>query len=230
MAYYVTLGLGLIVATVFLFKRSQGANITNVVLKSLSSVAYLFTAMVAIMLNPKALNFGVLIFMGGVLGLIGDIVLDLKCIYLKDADKYLYSGFSFFLAGHVLYNIAIIMQNGLKWQYVLACVAISVVIGAITVATSKTMKIDFGKFKWIVLAYSSLLVLTSATSIVSSILTGEKSMIILAIGAVLFLLSDLVLSFTYFSKGWDKPVHIFVNHLLYYAAQFMIASSIMFIA
>lgn len=230
MAYYITLGFGLIVATVFLFKRSQGANITNLVLKSLSSVAYLLTAMVAIMLNPQALNFGVLIFMGGVLGLIGDIVLDLKCIYLKDADKYLYSGFSFFLAGHVLYNIAIVMQNQLKWQHVLICIVISIVIGGLTVLTSKTMKIDFGKFKLIVLAYSSLLVLTSATSIFSAFLTGDKSMIVLAIGAVLFLLSDLVLSFTYFSKGWDKPVHIFVNHLLYYAAQFMIASSIMFIA
>ncbi len=230
MAYYITLCLGLVVTTVFLFKRSQGANITNLILKTVSSVAFLLTAMVAIMLNPETLNFGVLILMGGVLGLIGDIVLDLKCIYLKDADKFLYAGFSFFLAGHVLYNIAIVMLNGLKWQQVIICIAISILIGAITVATSKTMKIDFGKFKLIVLAYSSLLVLTSATSILSAFLTGEMSMIILAIGAVLFLLSDLVLSFTYFSKGWDKPVHIFVNHLLYYAAQFMIASSIMFIA
>lgn len=230
MAYYITLGLGLIVTTVFLFKRSQGANITNLILKTVSSVAFLLTAMVAIMLNPETLNYGVLILMGGALGLIGDIVLDLKCIYLEDADKYLYAGFSFFLAGHVLYNIAIVMLNGLKWQQVIICIAISILIGTITVLTSKTMKIEFGKFKLIVLAYSSLLVLTSATSILSAFLTGDVSMIILAIGAVLFLLSDLVLSFTYFSKGWDKPVHIFVNHLLYYAAQFLIASSIMFIA
>ena len=54
-------------------------------------------------------------------------------------------------------------------------------------------------------------------------------MIAFAVGAVLFLLSDVVLSFTYFGKGWDKPVHIFVNHLLYYAAQFIIASTIVLI-
>ena len=51
----------------------------------------------------------------------------------------------------------------------------------------------------------------------------------MAAGAVSFLLSDAVLNFTYFGRNWDKPIHLFVNHLLYYAAQYLIAASIIFV-
>ena len=40
---------------------------------------------------------------------------------------------------------------------------------------------------------------------------------------------NLVLNFTYFSRGWDKPFHLFINHFLYYAGQYLIAASIIFI-
>ncbi len=66
-------------------------------------------------------------------------------------------------------------------------------------------------------------------SILAAVVTSSVAMIVFAVGAVLFLLSDVVLCFTYFGKGWDKAPHIFINHLLYYAGQFLIASSIVFI-
>ena len=48
-------------------------------------------------------------------------------------------------------------------------------------------------------------------------------------GAVLFTLSDLVLSGTYFGEGKDRPVDIILNYILYYSGQFLIALSLLFV-
>ena len=42
-------------------------------------------------------------------------------------------------------------------------------------------------------------------------------------GIILFLLSDLVLSGTYFGEGRDRPRDIALNYLSYFPAQFLIA-------
>lgn len=229
MVYYSALGAGVIVAAAFLFSRSKGASVKNLFFKMASSLCFILTAVCAVLLRPEASAFGALIILGGALGLCGDAALDLKFIYKKDSHRYLNAGFIFFLIGHVFYTGAVIWHNQLKLWWVLVSAAVSLVVGAGTVLSGKIMKLDYGEYKLIVFLYSSFLTMTTVVSIWSAVVTHSKSMVLMAVGAVLFLLSDLVLSNTYFGKGWDKPVHIFVNHLLYYAGQFLIASSIMFL-
>jgi len=53
-------------------------------------------------------------------------------------------------------------------------------------------------------------------------------LILFLIGSILFLLSDLVLSMTYFD-GKDSKIMIIINHVLYYAAQFSIAVAVLYI-
>lgn len=227
MAYYLSLGIGIVITVIFLVKRSKGANVTNLFLKTGSSLGFLLTGVTAVISNPAASKYGVLLLMGGALGMVGDIVLDLKYIYEKDWQKHLYAGFTSFLTGHIFFNIAVIMHNKLELKWVLICIAASLIIALLTVLSGKMMKIDYGKFKPIVFAYATLLVLTTATSAVSIFTVGATaSNILMTVGGALFLASDLILSFTYFSKGWDKPIHIFINHLLYYAAQYAIMASI----
>lgn len=229
MVYYCALGVGVIVATAFLSSRAKGASVKNLFFKMISSLFFIFTAVCAVVLNPQSSIFGALLIMGGVLGLCGDAALDLKFVYKKDAHAYLVSGFLFFLVGHIFYSGAVIWYNKLDWKIALISAVISIAVGAGAVMSGKIMKLDYGRYKLISFLYASFLTMTMVVSIWSAFLSHEKSMLLMAIGAVLFLLSDLVLSNTYFGKGWDKPVHIFVNHLLYYAGQFLIASSIMFL-
>lgn len=228
--YYLALAAGLIVAAGFLFSRAKGASIKNLFFKMASSLCFLLTAVCAVLANPGASAYGGLIIMGGILGLCGDAALDLKFIYPKDNNAYLRSGFIFFAIGHLFFNAALIWLNQLKWWWVLICIAAAFVIAVLNALSSKMLKIDFGKYRNIVIMYSTVLATTAIISVLSAVVTGSVAMIIFAVGAVLFLLSDVVLCFTYFSTGWDKPVHIFINHLLYYAAQFLIASTIVFIA
>lgn len=229
MPYYFTLAAGVIVSTVFLFYRSKGANVKNLFFKTASSLCYLLTMVFAMIANPHVTFFGTFVIMGGALGISGDIALDLKCIYHKDANEYLKAGFLFFLIGHIFYSGAIVWHNQLKWWWVVICAAISIIIGIATVFSANIMRVHYGKYRKVVLAYTVFLAMTTVTSIFAAFVTQSKSMIIFAVGAVLFLLSDVVLNFTYFGRNWDKPVHIFINHMLYYAGQYLIAASIIFL-
>ncbi len=227
--YYVSLAAGLVVTTIFLFFRAKGANIKNLFFKTASSLCYLLTMAFAFIENPEFPVYGSFLMMGGALGLCGDIALDLKCIYHQDANEYLKAGFLFFLVGHGFYNAAVIWHVKFKWWWVLICLAIAVCVACATVFSANIMKVHYGKYRKVVFAYTVFLSLTAVTSVLAAFVTHEHSMVIMAVGAVSFVLSDAVLNFTYFGRNWDKPIHIFINHLLYYAAQYLIAASIIYL-
>ena len=102
------------------------------------------------------------------------------------------------------------------------------------------MKMQFGKFLIPSIAYAFLLcwfVVLGALYVKPA--QGSASAGILLAGAILFVLSDMVLSMTYFSKPADyerkgmlnpeSRLMIIVNHVTYYLAQFLIALSLLFI-
>ena len=91
------------------------------------------------------------------------------------------------------------------------------------------MKVHFGAYRRIVFLYVVFLALTMILSIAAVILSQfEKKYIILAIGAILFTLSDAILSGTFFGRNKDGKGYLFINHFFYYAGQYLIAASIMF--
>ena len=229
MLYYITLIAASIVALVFSIVRAKGASVNNLYFKMISSLCFMLIAVVGVIQNPDASLLGVLIIMGGALGLSGDVALDLKYVYLKDSHPHLIAGFLFFLVGHVFYNAAIILFASLDWIKVLICVAISVVLSFITVQSGKLLKIEYGKYKLIALLYGLSLVMTTCTSVTAYVITQSKAMLIFAIGAVMFLISDLILSKIYFAKDSVKPVPVCLNHIFYYGGQIAIAASVVFL-
>ena len=99
----------------------------------------------------------------------------------------------------------------------------------ISLVSKKALKFEYGKFGALVNLYTFILLLTTALSIYLCFIGLTSPLFILAIGFGLFLASDLVLSMQYFGgKKTDKTL-TFVNHLLYYAAQIVIAMFIYFI-
>ena len=101
MMYYIVLSVGVLVSLIFCFKRSKGYSVNNLIFKSVSSLCYLLTAVFALITNWQAYTYGSLVIMGGALGLVGDILLDLKGIYKNEEKIYLKGGFIFFLIGHI---------------------------------------------------------------------------------------------------------------------------------
>lgn len=229
MAYYIVLPFGLIMSLVFCILRRTGFSLRNLILKSISSLCYLLTAVFALVSNPDAYVYGSLIIFGGALGLVGDILLDLKGLYKKDESTYLRGGFIFFLVGHLFYSGAIIFQTCMKWWLVLLCLLGGVVISIGNSIVSKFMKIHFGAYRKIVFTYVIFLSTTMILSIVSFFTLGlHKNFLLLSIGAICFTASDAVLSSTFFSRGKDGSFYLFINHFLYYAGQYLIAASVLF--
>lgn len=230
MFYYIVLAVGVVVSLIFCYQRRVGFSVKNLLFKSVSSLCYLLTAVFALINNSQAYTYGSLIIMGGALGLVGDILLDLKGIYKSEEKVYLKAGFIFFLVGHIFYISAVLNHSSLKWWLILIAVVISLIIGIGSVLLANVMKVHYGAYRRIVAVYVSFLAMTMITSIFTAIANGfQKGYVLLAIGSVLFLLSDAVLSNTFFGRGKDKDWHLFINHFLYYAAQYLIAASVMFV-
>ncbi len=96
--YWVLLAIGIVMNRVYiLFLRVKRGRISALYAKAAASLCFISTAFAATSANRDNLQFGLWVAFGLILGMVGDIWLDLKWIYLQDKDSYLYSGFISFL-------------------------------------------------------------------------------------------------------------------------------------
>ena len=174
------------------------------------------------------------VLLGLLFGLMGDIWLDLKYVFPEKDEPLTYAGFCVFGIGHVFYIAGMLLAwyPAGKPLVVIVPLLLAVVMSAGNAVLEKPMGLCFGKMKPTVIAYGVLLFATVAVSGSLALCYGwkVKALNMIFIGGVLFALSDLVLSGTYFGKGKDRPVDIILNYLTYYPAQFLIASSLLFLS
>ena len=227
---YLSCGLGLVLLITFLVMCNKQRSVLGVFVKAMVSVCFMLTAGFSIISNPQALVYGILLMFGLLFGLHGDIFLDLKWVYPPDDHKYLYMGFSVFGIGHLFYIAAITVTAGLGLKNFLIPLVLALVIAVGNLILEKPMKQDFGKFRPIVTVYGFILAFSTGTALSAMIASGfATAWVLFFVGGVLFLLSDLVLSPMYFGEGKNTPINFVINHTLYYAAQFCIALTILFV-
>ncbi len=233
MLFFVLLAIGIVFLVLFLIKRLTEKRIKALFLKALTSVFFVSCASAAVYnaADSENLSFGLFLIVGLLFGLLGDIWLDLKWIYPADNDIYTFLGFGSFFAGHIVYLGALLINfaDFTKPLYLIAPVIIAVLAALGIAATEKPMKLSYGKFKKISVCYAGILALMTFMSGSLALMYGFENMTLnfMFIGGVFFVVSDVILSGTYFGQGKDRPVDIVVNHVTYYIAQFVIASSIM---
>ena len=238
MLTYILLVLGGISLTVFLLFRNKEGGIIPAALKTLTSLLFVATAISASVnnyivtgpLNVEKMTFMGLVILGLVCGLIGDLTLDLKVTYktlnLHHSDLYTFFGMGAFAIGHILYIVAVSLFFGFTGWTILIAFGVTAAIFSISIFV---LKMKFGKFLIPSVVYALLLTMFLACAVAAGIMTCfSVTVILIVVGAALFLLSDLVLSMTYFD-GNESRVLIVVNHVLYYAAQFLIALSLYYL-
>lgn len=227
--YWALLIVGILATAVFLVLRVQRGGIAALYAKAVASLCFIATAIAATNENRLFLDFGSWMTFGLVFGLLGDVWLDLKWIYLQDKDSYLYSGFIFFLLGHVCFVTAVFKVGPYTPASLIVAFAAALVIAFVAILLEKPLKMHYGKFKWIVFLYSFMLALTMTMAMTLAVVTGfEKMWTVMSVGGLLFLLSDLVLSGMYFGEGKNTSFNVILNHTLYYAAQFIMAATVLF--
>lgn len=219
-----------VLAIIFTIVRAKFGGEIALLLKTLASFALVASAFVGIALldlNSGQKLIASLIGIGLLLGMIGDILLDLKVIY--DNDKiYLNSGMLSFGLGHLCYFSAFSLlansNNTDLMMPILVSIGASIVLTVVIMIASKGMKLDFGKYLIQTISYSFILSFMMIYTLILAI-TGGVGWIVF-IGMLLFFLSDVVLSQQYFGGKLQNKLLIVVNHILYYSAQILILASL----
>ena len=172
--------------------------------------------------------------LGGLLfGLLGDIWLDLKYVYPQDDARYTYAGFTVFSIGHILFILGMLRYYAdfSRPLVVIVPLAAGFALGVGNGLLGPVMKLKFGRFKGIVMFYGGILfamtLLAGSLALDQGFQNGALDWMFA--GGILFAVSDLILSRTYFGEGYERPVDIIANYVFYYAAQFAISASLLFV-
>ena len=230
MIFWIVLALCVAVTVFFTIRRTVKVNYSDLAFKVASSSLFVATGIAAIISNPEVnLTYGLMIVMGGVFGILGDVFIELKWIQKENSDTFLTFGFVTFMIQHVLLVAAVFIRYPMTWINALVCFTAPVAVLVFSSLAVKITKMDMGKFKVIANSYGALASMTFSVGFMTMTHNGmELSQILFFVGGVLFFVSDLVLSQIFFTKNGCTRFMVVLNHITYYGAQILIASSLFF--
>ena len=227
----ITIVIGALLLVGYILVCCRNRNVLGLEVKSLVSVFYIATAALAVFERPENCKYGLMIMLGGILGLLGDVYLDQKWIHLHHKEKYLILGFLNFGLGHFFYITAAATNAQLEAKDFIIPAVVAIAVPVTNEIISKPLKQDFGKFRWIVFAYGAVLAFMMGTAFSAYLKTRSFAYLIYAIAGASFLLSDIVLSAIYFTRDGKKVTvgRFIINITTYYLAQYLIAVTTFFI-
>ena len=211
----------LIVAGIFIWQEKKENYVAADILKGIASLCFV---LLGILCSPGT-QPAKLIIAGLVLGCIADVLLNLRFVLKEKGQMVFLIGILVFLAGHIAYLAAVFPMAENR----LICIVLGVLLTALLmtwifrqITAKKAFKI-FGIF------YIGAIVLLNCVT-VSNLLTSPSAFTgIFAAGALLFLISDIVLILNTF--GSESRFALRVTNLgLYYIGQILIALSLRFIS
>lgn len=205
---------------VFIVNEHKEKYVSAVILKGLASLTFLVLGVLGSRMCSDA-KFAKLVVIGLALGCIADVLLNLRFVFKKKGQAVFLVGILVFLSGHVLYLAALIPQS----EHLAACLAAGVVLTALVliwifrqITAKKAFKI-FGVF------YIGAIMLMTCVAVGSLIAAPSAHAAVFAAGAVLFLVSDVVLILNTF--GGESRFSLRITNLsLYYVGQLLIALSL----
>ena len=211
----------LIVAGIFIWQEKKENYVAADILKGIASLCFV---LLGILCSPGT-HTAKLIVAGLVLGCVADVLLNLRFVLKEKGQMVFLIGILVFLAGHIAYLATVFPMAKNR----LICVVLGVLLTALLmtwifrqITAKKAFKI-FGIF------YIGAIVLLNCVT-VSNLLTAPSLFTgIFAAGALLFLISDIVLILNTF--GSESRFALRVTNLgLYYIGQILIAVSLRFVS
>lgn len=204
---------------------------TSLKYKMVCSGLFMLSALCCMVYSSNYSLYTVFMLVGLTFGLIGDLLL-----HFPTPKKWVnfLGGASFFI-GHIFYivSFSVAMKNYFPDAKVFDYRAIIVIFGlvGIGVIIALAKKLKLGKFAIPVLAYAIVIVTMLVTAFQLTIrLSGTISVACtVLLGAILFVLSDITITFLFFGgqKG-NRPLKVF-NIVTYFLGQILLGTSILFI-
>ena len=216
---------GLAVDVLFIRSEYAGQMGKATVLKGVASLFFVLLGVYCYTKLPS--DFGRLILIGLILGMVGDVFLNLRNLYTGGKSNKIFAvGILAFLSGHFLYIAALIGRNS---SIVFPALILTVVISVLAIpplmkrinAPSAGLKIFGYVYLVIVIAMFS----AAASLIIRGGFTALN--VVFTVGAFLFMISDFIMIYYSFGKK-IKPLRA-INLLSYYVGQLLIACAMLLV-
>ena len=217
---YILIPLCLGLAALFLWQEWKKNYVPAVVLKGAASACFVI---LGFLLSPGT-GAARLITTGLLLGCVADVLLNLRYVFVKKGQLVFLVGILVFLTGHIFY-LAAILKGAQHW---LLCTVVGVVLTALLMVwifRRITAKMAFKVFG---VVYLGAIMLLNTVAVGNLIAAPSAFTAIFALGALLFLVSDIVLILNTFGKETRQSLRV-TNISLYYVGQLLIALSLMFL-
>lgn len=217
--------VGLIIVTYIGIEISQKPE-HAIFFKGIASFSFIIVWSLASLKIGILIEYQILILLGLVLGLLGDLMLALRPLRPSvENETLILRGMSLFSFGHFFYFLAILTTSNLHFL----SLVVGVIGTGIFVLISKRCHYQMGKIATYNYLYTFLLFFMVGQSLGSALQMGWSPFtLILFIGFVLFALSDFILASIYFQNKNTKLLTT-LNLASYYVAQILIAFSIFYL-
>jgi len=233
--WYVFLGLEIILVVLMIMFHVKNRYPQLLVFKTLASLGFVILCVMTVWQksfnteffswtpNYMALEGRTtwLVVSGLTFGMAGDVILGIKAKSMEERDKLLSTGMLVFGLGHLVFFAALLTHSSFTFF------ALGIAAGSVPFVfiLKEKEQMQMGNLLLPSVLYMFVLSLVAAQAWHGYIIAGDSWFLMMAIGLTLFLLSDVVLSFIYFAYR-TGPLMQAINLSLYYAAQIVIATSI----
>lgn len=238
--YVILVSLSGVAAIVFTLLREVRGNIMSLVSKSIASTMFFITGVVLTsLLKSWCISYVVAIVAGLFFSLVGDVLLGLKRWDNKYSDVFLNAGMLSFAIAHVMYFMFLCFYTHSASD---GSILVPALVGLVALPAAATMIFIAKKFNISLgghviksIFYVTLLIYMTVTSITNTAINGTEvnRLWMHTVAIAMFLTADLTLSVTYFGNKNNLALIrtcSVVNHIVYYAAQLMMCTIIVFVS
>ena len=217
--------IGIVIQIAFIRVEQKGDYKKALILKMVAAAVFIMAGFYCMQKCPDERR-AVLVVAGLVMGAVGDFFLNFQFVVKKELEEKIFViGAVAFYAGHIFYMIS---MAPLERENLLVNLLITAVItGGILFFVYRRKAIPIG-LKVFGFFYIGAVALVAMVALARYIMNpASTASFIMAVGAALFTASDVVLIYDMFGekKRWMRAA----NLLLYYSAQLIIASSLLFV-
>lgn len=190
------------------------------VFKPLSSLAVIGTALLSLRTDHVDFYYSILIATSLTISLAGDIAL-----MFQQKEKAFKIGLGLFFSAHLMYAVTF-MRFG-SFSYI--CMIFVILMVIVDLILYSLFRRNLGNLKMPVIAYLFMIsiMVISAVSTINSPLINARQAFMIAVGALLFFVSDLILAADRFWKPWKYNR---IGLFFYYSGQLLLAMSASYFA
>ena len=214
----------ILLARAFMKAYKQENHVRAFWLKGGAALCFVLLAVI-LLLKSENRGYACLVLIGLMLGLCGDELLALRFVFASCHDLLFAAGAATFGVGHFFYMKALYDLGGIA----LGCLIPVFLLGlALAYLYGRRNRSHAGPLQFAAVGYMVLVVFMGAVTVSAFAAEPGPGLLLFALGGICFGVSDnVLLAYCYGnSRTWNKNILV---HVTYYAAQLLIAWSILLI-